>query len=263
MYHSISDDLEKGRSSYFKLCTPIALFRRHLQVLKDEGFTVVDLAAAVCWLAERSRCSDHRSPAALVANRSRLAVITFDDGYQDFVDAAWPILCDFGFTATVFLPTHFIGSPRRAFKGRNCLTWQEVRELNSAGIRFGSHTINHANLAEIDQALFESEIRDSKRLIEDELGERIGIFSHPYAFPSPNSDYVRRFRNTLQRNGYSVGVTTKIGCVRPADDPLLLKRLPINASDDPDLFRAKLDGAYDWLGTPQHWLKAARHYLNC
>jgi hypothetical protein len=110
--------------------------------------------------------------------------------------------------------------------------------------------------------LFECEIRDSKRLIEDELGETIEIFSHPYAFPSPDENYVRRFRATLTRNGYRLGVTTRIGCSHPGDDPLLLKRLPVNSTDDERLFNAKLRGCYDWLGAPQHWLKGARRCLN-
>jgi peptidoglycan/xylan/chitin deacetylase (PgdA/CDA1 family) len=262
MYHSICDDPEQDRGSYFKLCTPPALFRSHLRILKDEGFTVVDLPTAVTSLSESSPLSANRAPHGRRANASGFAVITFDDGYHDFIKTAWPILCEFDFTATVFLPTRFIGHPRRAFKGRNCLTWDEVRELSRQGIRFGSHTITHAKLAAIDKPLFECEIRDSKRLIEDELGETIEIFSHPYAFPSPDENYVRRFRATLTRNGYRLGVTTRIGCSHPGDDPLLLKRLPVNSTDDERLFNAKLRGCYDWLGAPQHWLKGARRCLN-
>jgi hypothetical protein len=66
----------------------------------------------------------------------------------------------------------------------------------------------------------------------------------------------------LRRNGYRHGVTTIIGTTRERDNALFLKRLPINSLDDPDLFRAKLDGAYDWLRYPQYLYKMLRHEIS-
>ena len=76
----------------------------------------------------------------------RLAVITFDDGFRDFLTAAWPSLSEFGFTATVFLPTGSIAGQRATFQDRECLTWDEVRTLRREGITFGSHTVSHPSL---------------------------------------------------------------------------------------------------------------------
>lgn len=252
MYHSITDDVEPGVRDYFRLNTPPNLFGIHLQILKEEGFRVVDLHTAVSLLlSPTSPAATADLPTPLTAQPARIAVITFDDGFQDFLTAAWPLLQKSGFSATVFLPTNFIGDERRSFKGRSCLTWDEVWTLRRAGVSFGSHTVNHPKLWKLDQSTLHHELRDSRNAIEDELGESVDAFAHPYAFPSIDSTYVSRFREALVQFGYSFGVTTSLGCVGRGDDQLTLKRVPVNGADSPALFRAKVLGAYDWLYQPQ------------
>lgn len=241
MYHAVTDEPEPGVRGYYRLNTPPALFRRHLQILKDESFAIVDLRTAVDHLAARS-ASSHLFPS------QRFAVITFDDGFRDFYTHAAPTLADFGFPATNFI---IAGSVGKEFKGRQCMSWSELRELASAGLSFGSHTVTHPKLWELDAAALERELVDSRRAIEQELDEPVDTFAHPFAFPRTNVDYVRRFRDALAGAGYRLGVTTSLGCAAPADDELTLKRLPANGADDDALFRAKLGGAYDWLATPQ------------
>ena len=86
-----------------------------------------------------------------VPTRARKPVaITFDDGFQDFYTEAFPVLAQYGFSATMYLPTAFVGNPRRSFKSHPCMTWSEVREAYRAGIEFGSHTVSHPKLVELD-----------------------------------------------------------------------------------------------------------------
>src|SRR5262249_51246376 len=135
-------------------------------------------------------------------NPSRAVCLTFDDGFLDFYTEAFPVLQEFGFTATVFLPTTFIressASPSlnptgrgikgednssssssvsafqrfsvSAFRNRSFLTWDQVRELHRAGIEFGSHTVTHPKLVDLSWDQIQFEIQNSRLEIEKQLG---------------------------------------------------------------------------------------------
>lgn len=243
MYHRISDDPEEGVSPYYRVNTSPSVFRRHLQQLADEGCRTINLAA----LAGQLTRQEPLAP--------KTVVITFDDGFRDFGTEAFPALQEHGFTATVFLPTAFIQSERRSFKGTACLTWEEVRQLRKAGVEFGSHSVNHPKLVELGWAEIERELRDSKEQLEQQLGEEVTTFAYPYAFPQDDPEFVRGLRGRLREAGYCCCASTDIGRVRAGDDPFRMKRLPANSLDDEGLFRAKLEGGYDWLAWPQAAIK--------
>ena len=250
MYHSISDDGESNASPYYKTTTRPALFAQHLRWLSDAGFRSVGLEDGIR-IAQQGNGAQEKA-----------VVITFDDGFRDFYDSAFPALKAHGHTATVFLPTAFIGESRRTFKGRECLTWAEVRELRAQGIQFGSHSVNHPVLYETPWGEIENQLALSKKKLEQELGEKVASFAYPYAFPQPDQRFADTFKKLLRQHGYQHCVTTMIGRVQSGDDLFSLKRLPVNDCDDRPLLLAKLSGAYDWLAYPQSWFKSARYRLS-
>lgn len=259
MYHSISDRDERHLRDYFKVCTPPAQFREQMQTLKEVGYVGVDLGTGLAWLR-----SSPPSPFLNAGSGSvtgpflsgiRPVVITFDDGYQDFYTEAVPVMREFGFTATMYLPTAYIECERRSFRGIHCMTWNEVKEARRAGMIFGSHTVNHPKLHGMPWDEIETELRDSRRTVEDRLGEVVQDFAYPYAFPEADRDYCERFRSAVGTAGYSTCVTTIIGRLNPKDDPFTLRRLPVNSADDSKLLLAKLNGTYDWMGLVQYFMK--------
>lgn len=249
MYHSVSDDLEPGASPYYKTSTSPVLFAQQLRWLREEGFRSVGLDEGLR-LARQGGLE-----------QEKVVVITFDDGFRDFGDSAFPVLQTHGFTATVFLPTAFIGQSRRTFKNRECLTWKEVRELRAQGIQFGSHTVNHPVLYETSWGQIKEELSLSKKNLEQELGETITSFAYPFAFPQQDQRFTGTFKQLLRDEGYLCCLTTMVGRIQTGDDWFNLKRLPVNNCDDQPLFLAKLNGAYDWFAYPQGWFKSARRFL--
>jgi peptidoglycan/xylan/chitin deacetylase (PgdA/CDA1 family) len=248
MYHSISDGSTEHVHPYYRTVATPEVFAGQMKYLHENGYSTVSLCETVDCI-ERT---DH--------NRLRPVAITFDDGFQDFYTHAFPILNSYGFKAIVFLPTAYIGTEAQEFKGSACLNWRQVRELEKAGIEFGSHTVTHPQLKSLKSEHVLDELRSSMEMIEQQLGRPVKSFSYPYAFPETDRAFRQRLRGFLEESGYANGVSTIIGTADRTGDRFFMKRLPVNSCDDPRLFRAKLEGAYDWLHTVQHVSKRIAAY---
>src|SRR5215831_13704215 len=248
MYHSIGDEDENHLKPYFRTATRANIFAEQMQLLHDAGYSTWGIREAV----EGVRCNSRAM--------SKAVVITFDDGFRNFYSEAFPILRRFGFTATMYLPTDHIGKTARQFKGKDCLSWSEIRVLQQQGISFGSHTMSHPKLYGLPWENIEKEVSLSKLIIEQELGTSVTSFAYPYAFPQADRSFKTAFRRLLGKSGYTHGVCTTIGTCRASTDPFFLSRLPVNSCDDASLFRAKLLGGYDWLAAPQYLAKIAKQW---
>ncbi len=247
MYHSISDEDESRVHPYYRTATSPAVFAAQIASLQSAGFRAVGLTEAAQRIAQP-------------AIPDNWVVITFDDGYRNFYTDAFPVLNRHGFTATMFLPTAYIGDTTTSFNKKDCMTWSEVRELQKCGIDFGSHTVTHPQLHDIQADRIKQEVELSKQTIEERLGSKVESFAYPYAFPDTDIQFRNRLREMLRNAGYASGVCTTLGRASRGSDPYFLKRLPVNSCDDAELFQAKLDGSYDWLAKPQYLVKKAKSW---
>ncbi len=241
MYHGVRDGASKAHP-YFETRTSPCRFAEQMRFLRDSGYRAVDLKAAT----QRNE----ELPAM-----EKPVVITFDDGYADFYTAACPILREHGLSATVFLPSAWIGRQRQTYDGNEYMSWPEVRNAASWGMQIGSHTVTHPQLELLSTQDVDDEVGRSKKTIEDRVGAAVTSFSYPFAFPQGNVAFVNVMRETLSRHGYENGVSTVIGTARAHHDRFFLPRVPINVYDDLKFFRAKLEGGYNWLRGPQHATK--------
>ena len=253
MYHSISSDDEKGVHPYYRVNTSPEVFEKHMEHLFSNGYSVIGLDSVPLLFQEENNQTLNQI--------NRYVVITFDDGFRDFYLQAFPILRKFGFTATVFLATGFIGVGSDKFKGKEFLEWSEVRTLAQEGISFGSHTVTHPQLRSLEKERVKKEIKTSKEEIEEQIGKSVKMFSYPYKFPEENEEFMKFLRVVLLENQYEIGVSTRLGTTSINDLQFFMKRIPVNSSDDTKLFEAKLNGGYDWLHKPQYFFKRMKRYL--
>ena len=223
MYHSISG------SNHGRLTVTPERFAAEMKLLAEQQFQVVSLAEA---------CSRLRSKQEL----ARAIVLTFDDGYRDFLTTAAPVLRQHGFTATLFVVTGRLNDTtarRAAKKARPLLNRDELCELKSEGFQLGSHTVSHPDLRSLDDATLERELADSHAAIA-ELGETF----IPFAYPG--GTFTQRERDAVQRAGYDCGVIVGGRWGNgPETDRFLLKREPMLASDSLDWFKKRVNGFYE------------------
>jgi len=161
----------------------------------------------------------------------RSVALTFDDGYENFYEYAFPVLQRYGFPAMVYLVAEKVGGRADwlAADGHHpapLMDWPRIRELRAAGIDFGSHGLSHLRLAKQPQDILRQEMSDSRKRLEDGLGEDIRHFCYPYG-----SHDLASLRAAAEA-GYQSAVTCQRGRATAQLDPLALPRKAVSFGDD-------------------------------
>ena len=151
------------------------------------------------------------SPTALM---NKPISITFDDGYQDAYTDAYPSLKEKGFSALFYIIVNKVGTP-------GYLTWDEIKEMQAGGMRFGSHTLNHVNLVSAMPVSLMKELVDSKKILAVHVGQEVDDFCYP------SGKYNDAVKSAVKLSGYMTATTTHGGVAKGGGDPLALPRLRI------------------------------------
>jgi len=194
MYHSISPYEE---DPYEVTMTP-QRFDQQMRWLRRRGLRGVSMRVLLTAVAE---------------GRARhLVGLTFDDGYQDFVTHAMPILRRHRFTATAFVLAGRLGGHNAWSRPGPCkplLSADQVCEVARAGIEIGSHGLAHISLPKTDNAQLEAETTRSRTILEDLLGQEVVGFCYPYGHL--NARVVEAVRTAHYGYACAVGPSPYIG----------------------------------------------------
>jgi peptidoglycan/xylan/chitin deacetylase (PgdA/CDA1 family) len=225
MYHRVAPTGSSVMARY--RLTPEA-FAEQLQYLRDAGFYSVTLEN---WRA---------AMAAKKPLPGRAVLLTFDDGYLDFLTHAWPLLKHYGFSATVFLVAEKIGASNSWDQMYDekipLLGWKEIHQLQNEGFEFGSHSASHRLLTALSPVEVVREAARSRAILGRELGVPIKAFAYPYG----NCDGA--VRHLIGACGYVFGLSCQPALSRFQDPPLALPRIEVTGSDSLREFIAKLTG---------------------
>ncbi|SUY47972.1 polysaccharide deacetylase family protein [Clostridium putrefaciens] len=209
-YHSV----EKSEDNELRISPK--KFRGQLKYLKDNNYVSLTLQELQSYITQNKPIPKNS------------VVITFDDGYKDNYDNAYPILKEFGYTATIFVISGLID------KDPNYLNSDHIKEMSKNGVEIGSHSINHDNLLEISKEDKIETITKSKQDLEKLIEKP--VISIAYPFGKFNDDIV----NITKDAGYTLGFTIDKGWGNGKEDPLKLSRVYISAFITDESFKERI-----------------------
>lgn len=163
-YHHVHDEADPS----FRV-TPDQL-HTHISFLLEEGFQPITLAQMI-QMKDGNQTADNP------------VFITFDDGYENFLTGAWPVMDDLNIPCTLFIISDTIGKWNdwdglRKTKYRH-LDYHQLRYLSSQGVTMGSHSRSHPMLTFLKQDRLVGELNGSKQALEQVLGVSIDVFAYP------------------------------------------------------------------------------------
>jgi len=224
MYHKVSENHND------KLTISAERLDGQLACLKRLGYQSVSFSD----LREYER---HGVPLPL-----KPVILTFDDGYLSVYDLARPLLQKHGFSATVFLPTKYIGGFNDWDGGTERLMNQEqIKSMSASGIHFGLHSHRHENYQRYSPSEIESDINDCVKALGAVVGKFDRVFAYPYG-ARPKSRTGKRFLKQILANqniDYAVRIGSGLNAF-PLRNRYELTRIGIHGTDSIRQFKRKL-----------------------
>lgn len=210
LYHRISDDGPVGLAPY-RLSTEA--FRSQMTWLRRNGYHTI-VSDELAWF---------------LANKhpfvGRPMMITFDDGFQDFAEEAWPLLRVHDFRAEVFIVTDLVGQAaewdRHFGEPAPLMDTRTIARLAAEGVSFGSHLASHRGADGLSTRELAEELTRSRATLQQCLGYPPTSFAAPFGLTD------ERLRLLATECGFRTGFSTETGAANLASDPLNLPRIEV------------------------------------
>lgn len=210
--------------------TPFAISRaqfvQQMQYLASTGYKVIPLSQLMDYL--------HGKRDSLPENA---VVITVDDGWRCTYSEIYPVMKQFKFPFTAFIYPKFVNQSAYA------VTWKQVREMADNGVDIQSHTYSHSFLSErrhgrLSAAQYvrwlQTELVESKKVIEEETGRPVKYLAYPYG------DYDENVERAVSDAGYEGAFTCNYGASKRGQDPFKLRRVMVFGNTSFASFRRNL-----------------------
>ncbi|MEG1709994.1 MAG: polysaccharide deacetylase family protein, partial [Acinetobacter sp.] len=219
MYHMVREHIDGAK--FNKLRVKPAEFEKQVAWMKAEGFHFVTM---------------HELQNNWGKHPEKTVAITFDDGYLDNLENAYPILEKYQAKATIYVVVDRHDRDWSTYKKAHHNSGELAREakLNDEQVQFlaqsglveiGSHTMTHANLDKLDDAQCLQELLESKIQLEQLIHQPVTSFAYPFGI------YSQRDVALAKQAGYSNAVTTEEGIDGLDPDFMQLQRIKISGKD--------------------------------
>lgn len=234
MYHRvIKDESEKGVHGTY---VTVEQFEEQMKYLKKKGYETVTFKDLLNNRYKQRFDKD-----------KKWIMLTFDDGYKDNYENAFPILKKYQFKGIIYVLDGIeynkwdVDNPGNPEKRFTLMNQEELLEMQNYGIEFGGHTSTHPRLADLSIENVKSEIINSKSNIEKIIGRELLSFAYPYG--SLNEEVKR----IPQEAGYKFAVATDSGSIVFSDDLFEIRRIGIFPTNNLFNFKRKVSGKYNFI----------------
>jgi peptidoglycan/xylan/chitin deacetylase (PgdA/CDA1 family) len=246
MYHSVG-----GRStrSFDALTVHPTLFYEQLAALREAGARLVAFAEAA-----RALNRDDERP---------VVAITIDDALEDVFAGAVPALLDHAATATVFVPTAYVGGHAGWLRGadarRPLMSWTDLSALADIGLEIGSHGHRHLACDVNDPEVVRLDALRSRLELERQLDREVSSFAFPFGYGPPAA------RRAVRDAGFAQACVVADLPAQARDDRFALPRLHVGPGTSPEalvelVLRRPVAARRWWSQTKQRaWTVGRRH----
>jgi peptidoglycan/xylan/chitin deacetylase (PgdA/CDA1 family) len=215
MYHQVDAEPPKGSPMRGLVVSP-KTFSRQMAALNFLGYQGKSMGDLLPYLNGEKH--------------GKVFGITFDDGYENNLRCALPVLKHYGFSSTCYIVANQVGKTNswdieRGVIQVPLMDAQQLKAWVDAGQEVGSHTLNHANLETLSEAEQAMEISQSKTQLEALVQQKAGVQHFCYPYGGLNKTAVQNVRAA----GYLTATTTVRGrAVQGQSDDLLLPRVLVS-----------------------------------
>lgn len=212
MYHMIGVDKDDPNN---QAVLSEEHFKEEMKFLKDNDFHPITLQQLYEYMV-------YNKPVPV-----RPVVLTFDDGYADTYSIVMPIMKEYGFHCTVFIPTYDADQSTR-------LNWQQIKDMQASGIDIASHGYHHERLNQMGGSTLTTELQKSQEELKAQLGISNEFFCYPYGGDNAAAEAA------LKKAGIKLAVTMNPGWAHYGDNPYAVRRIWIGNAVDIGNFKQRI-----------------------
>jgi len=228
-YQNVSDKPHLDR-----LWLSIGSFKKQLEYLAINDFLLLSMDEAIDYMERKNDLKDVR-PVSL----------TFDNGYTDFYELAYPLLSRHHFPGTVLISPTKVGKEISYGPDEvHYLTWDRLRELCKNNMTIGAYEDDAWNINDIPEDVVQRHISEYKKKLEDKLGVGIHYFGVKEGVPN------QKIRDLLISEGYRAFLTECPTNRKP--DLYSIGRIQVD-DDDFNIFMTKISRTYLFFKDRKSW----------
>lgn len=216
MYHALEDDAHPSGArdaGEHRYVLQVSQFREQMAYLYGEGY--------------KTYLINELQPLSVMPDKS--VMLTFDDGHESNYTMALPILQEYAFKAEFFITTGWTGTP-------HFMNEEQIRGLHQAGMGIGSHGVSHRFLSDLPEADVNTELNDSKKVLEACIGVPISSMSYPGGRMNQQTE------KTARSLGYRYLCSSVPQFHQPTSELLIIHRFAVTADMTLDSFSELLQG---------------------